>query len=141
MLHRIAPDGKSVELAWKTRVDTLTSSGIYLDGTLFASGSKNSKTLYALDWKTGQQRHVLKLTDARSPYAAVAMVWADGRLYCQVEEGTVAMLKPSAEGIEVAGKFTLVDARRPGDAWAHPVLLDGKLYLRYHDTLWCYAVR
>ena len=141
VMHRIGPDGKSVEPAWTTQVDTLTSSGIYLDGTLFASGSKNSKTLYALDWKTGQERHVIKLTDARSPYAAVAMVWADGRLYCQVEEGTVAMLKPGPEGIEVAGKFTLVDARRPGDAWAHPVLLDGKLYLRYHDTIWCYAVR
>jgi hypothetical protein len=25
--------------------------------------------------------------------------------------------------------------------WAHPVLLDGRLYLRHHDTMWCYDVR
>ena len=23
----------------------------------------------------------------------------------------------------------------------HPVLNDGRLYLRYHDTLWCYDVK
>jgi hypothetical protein len=27
------------------------------------------------------------------------------------------------------------------DVWAHPVILDGRLYLRYHDTLWCYDVK
>jgi hypothetical protein len=30
---------------------------------------------------------------------------------------------------------------RARDAWAHPVLCDGRLYLRYHDTLWCYDAK
>jgi len=33
-----------------------------------------------------------------------------------------------------------VEANRR-DAWAHPVILDGRLYLRYHDTLYCYNIR
>ncbi len=36
-------------------------------------------------------------------------------------------------------RFQLV-TDRVTDAWAHPVLLDGRLYLRYHDTLYCYDV-
>jgi outer membrane protein assembly factor BamB len=79
------------------------------------------------------------LATGNSAYASVAMVWAAGRLYCQVQDGTVALLKLHPAGFEVAGRFQLADARS-GDAWAHPVLLDGRLYLRYHETLWCYDV-
>ena len=28
-----------------------------------------------------------------------------------------------------------------GPAWAHPVIYDGKLYLRHNDLLFCYDVR
>ena len=42
-------------------------------------------------------------------------------------------------GLRLAGTFPLV-TDRVTDAWAHPVLLDGRLYLRYHDMLYCYDV-
>lgn len=135
--YRLNADGSAVETAWKSGVDTLTSAPILVGDTLFTSGSKNSKALYALDWKTGRELYSLQLSTRRNSYAAVAMVHADGRLYCLAEDGTAALLVPGIAGFETAGKFKLVDAKR-GDAWAHPVLLDGRLYLRYHETLWCY---
>ncbi len=119
--------------------NALTSSGVFNDGLFYTSGCKKTKSLHCLDWKTGQERAVLKLGTGNSAYASVAMVLAAGRLYCQVQDGTVALLKPQPAGFDLAGRFQLVDARA-GDAWAHPVLLDGRLYLRYHDTLWCYEV-
>ena len=61
-------------------------------------------------------------------------------LYCLDESGTVALLKWGNDGLETAGRFRLY-SKRTRDAWAHPVLLDGQLYLRYHDTLWCYDVK
>ena len=36
-------------------------------------------------------------------------------------------------------KMGLAETDR-NDAWTHPVVLDGKLYLRYHGSLWCYDV-
>ena len=111
-----------------------------VDGSFYTSGCKKTKSLHRLDWKTGQERAVLNLATGNSGYASVAMVWADGRLYCQVQDGTVALLKPQSAGFEETGRFQLVDVRS-GDAWAHPVLLHGRLYLRYHETLWCYDVR
>jgi hypothetical protein len=35
----------------------------------------------------------------------------------------------------------LLDSIQVGDAWAHRVVLDGKLYLRSQDTLMCYDLR
>jgi outer membrane protein assembly factor BamB len=93
----------------------LTSSGVLVNGALYASGCMRTKSLHCLDWKTGQELAVMKLATANSAYASVAMVWADGRLYCQVQDGTVALLKPQPSGFEVTGRFQLVDARN-GDA-------------------------
>jgi outer membrane protein assembly factor BamB len=67
-------------------------------------------------------------------------VYADGRLYCLAEDGRVALLRPTRERFEIVGQFKLLP-ERVGDVWAHPVLLSGRLYLRYHDNLWCYDVR
>ena len=41
---------------------------------------------------------------------------------------------------DLDGQFRLLP-ERVSDACAHPVLLQGRLHLRYHDTLWCYEVK
>jgi len=46
----------------------------------------------------------------------------------------------SRRGIRVVGTFRLADGQVQ-DVWAHPVLCNGRLYLRYDDTLSCYDVR
>ncbi|MHC4330630.1 MAG: hypothetical protein ACYSWW_21205, partial [Planctomycetota bacterium] len=69
-----------------------------------------------------------------------AAIYADGRLYCLDEQGNVALLKPGDRILEIAGRFRLPTGKIRGDAWTHPVLHNGRLYLRYHDTLWCYDV-
>jgi hypothetical protein len=54
----------------------------------------------------------------------------------------MSLAKPTPTGLEVCGRFDLVPpSPRKNDVWAHPVLLDGRLYLRYHGTMWCYDVR
>ena len=134
--YRLRPgDGPvQAEKAWTTSLDTVTGSGVLVDGALYASGYRKSKSWLCVDWKSGQVRCELKgLTTG-------AAIWADGRLYCLAEDGRVALLKPTADALEIAGQFRLAPDKK-SDAWAHPVLLHGRLYLRYHDTLWCYGVR
>ena len=63
-----------------------------------------------------------------------------GRLYLLDETGSVGLVKPGPRGFETVGRFRLL-ADRVRDAWAHPVLADGRLYLRYRDALSCYGVR
>ena len=122
--------------AWKTELDTLCGGMLLVDGVMYGSGYRQRKHWWCVDWKTGQTKSELKDVYAGS------VIFADGRLYCQAEDGYVAMLKITPAGLEVAGKFRLAPlGGKAPDAWAHPVLLNGRLYLRYHDTLYCYDVR
>src|SRR5690606_37970096 len=68
-----------------------------------------------------------------------AVTYADGRLYALSEDGWMRLLEPRADRFEERGRFRLAEARN--DAWAHPVILDGRLYLRYHENLRVYDVR
>lgn len=131
---RPAKDGVQAEKLWSTLLDTCTGAGLFVDGQFYGSGYRKHKSWLSLDWDSGQTRCEWKgLTTS-------AAVYADGRLYCLAEDGRVALLKPTADGFDLAGQFRLVP-QRTHDAWAHPVLLKGRLYLRYHETLWCYEVR
>ncbi|MHB8971348.1 MAG: outer membrane protein assembly factor BamB family protein [Pirellulaceae bacterium] len=118
---------------WRSRLDTVTGSGVLVDGMLYAAGYRRNKWWMGMDWQTGEVKTELKdLTTG-------AAIYADGRLYCLDEKGAVGLVAIDAGGLRLAGTFPLV-ADRVNDAWAHPVLLDGRLYLRYHDTLYCYDV-
>ena len=119
---------------WTCPLDTVTGSGVLVDGTLFAAGYRKPKWWFGVDWQTGQTKCELE------EFTTGAAIYADGRLYVLDERGTAGLLKPGAYSVEIVGRFPLI-AGRVRDAWAHPVLCDGRLYLRYHDTLWCYDVK
>lgn len=134
--YRLRADGDRIEAqqAWQSPLDTVTGGGVLVGDTLFAAGYRQNKIWFAVDWATGRTKHEL------TAFTTGAAVHADGRLYIFDESGTLGMVKPDEDGLQVAGKLRLV-ADRVRDAWAHPVLLDGRLYLRYHDTLWCFDVK
>ena len=131
---RAGDGGISAEHIWTHPLDTVTGGGVLVNGTLFAAGYRKPKHMFGVDWQTGQTKYELK------DLTTVAAVYADGRLYCLDERGTAALLKPESNALKIVGQFHLFP-KRVRDAWAHPVLLDGRLYLRYHDTLWCYDVK
>ncbi len=65
---------------------------------------------------------------------------ADGRLYLHFEKGTMVLAKADPEAFVEVGSFTIPGSgERP--SWAHPVILDGKLYLRENNTVLCYDIR
>jgi outer membrane protein assembly factor BamB len=126
--------GRPPASAWSTTLDTCTGAVLLVDGLLYGSGYRRHKSWLCLDWQSGELQYEFKeLTTS-------AAVYADGRLYCLAEDGRAAMLRPSAGGCQFAGQFRLAPGKAH-DAWAHPVLLGGRLYLRYHDTLWCFDVK
>lgn len=138
-LHRlIAParrgDKVGVEDAWTTTLDTCQGGLVYAAGKLLGAGYPRNAGWSALDARTGKTLY--DLTDA----AKGAGLYADGRLYALSVDGWMWLLEPTDTKFEIRGKFRLANAR-DRDAWAHPVILDGRLYLRYHDTLSCYDVR
>lgn len=126
-------DGLTAQKAWNTTLDTCTGAVLLLNGRLYGSGYEKHRSWLCLDWKTGELQYEFKNIGVGSG------IFADGRFYCLGQNGHVAMLKPASDKMETISEFDIpIEKRR--DAWAHPVLLHGRLYLRYHDSLWCYDV-
>jgi outer membrane protein assembly factor BamB len=140
--YRLKADGESYEpeMVWRSEVDPLTGAGILRGGMLYTNGCKKSAALHAIDWRTGESRYEIQMSSPANNHATGALLWAEDRLYALFENGLAALIRPLSDRFEVDGRFQLTTASG-SDAWAHPVLLDGRLYLRYHDTLWCFDVR
>lgn len=134
-LYRLRHSGPSVtaEYAWTSPMDNVTGGAVLVDSILYSSAYSKPRHWFAIDWQTGHTRQELK------EVGSGAAIYAEGRLYCLEENGTMTLVETAADGLKLAGRFRPV-SRRVRDAWAHPVLLDGRLYIRYHDTLWCYDV-
>ena len=71
---------------------------------------------------------------------------ADGMLYCYSEDnGTVALVVASSDGWREMGRFTLPrhTERREfrNNIWTHPVIANGRLYLRDQELIFCYEVK
>ncbi|MFT4637363.1 MAG: outer membrane protein assembly factor BamB [Verrucomicrobiales bacterium] len=71
---------------------------------------------------------------------------ADGMLYCVDEnDGTVVLIEASPKEWKESGRFKLdpqTKFRSPsGKIWTHPVIANGKLYLRDQDLFFCFDVK
>ena len=67
---------------------------------------------------------------------------ADGMLYLRFEgaPGTVVLLDGSAPEWVEKGRFNQPD-RSENNSWPHPVIANGRLYLRDQDVLLAYNVK
>ncbi|MEN9574268.1 MAG: Serine/threonine-protein kinase AfsK [Verrucomicrobiota bacterium] len=70
---------------------------------------------------------------------SAAIVMADGHLYFRYEDAVMALIEATPKGYSLKSSFTL--ASKNGKSWPHPVIHNGKLYLRDQDTLLCYDVK
>ena len=66
--------------------------------------------------------------------------FAEGLLYGLTEKGTAFLYKPEPERFVELGRFELPN-EASGASWAHPVVCNGKLYLRHAQYLYCYDVK
>ncbi|QDU74746.1 Outer membrane protein assembly factor BamB precursor [Bremerella volcania] len=107
---------------------------IVVDGCLYgANGGNGGGFLACLDYQTGE----VLWRERSAQKGALAM--ADGLLYLRTEDGTVLLIEPNQEEYVEKGRFEQPD-RTDSPAWAHPVIANGKLYIRDHDLLLCYDV-
>jgi len=72
-------------------------------------------------------------------FAAPAVAFADGRIYYRTEEGPILLIEPSPEEYLERGRFEQ-PVRSGQPAWAHPVIANGRLYLRDQGVLLAYDV-
>ena len=61
------------------------------------------------------------------------------RLYIQSENNVVGLAVATSEGYFETGRFEIPDKGLP--SWAHPVISDGRLYVRNQDVLKVYDIK
>ncbi|MCK4292104.1 MAG: PQQ-like beta-propeller repeat protein [Planctomycetes bacterium] len=130
-LKLTAPDGKvAAEEAWTTKgMDCHHGGYIIHEGYIYGN---NGGGWSCLELKSGKVMWKEKAVGKGS------LCFADGMLYLFGESGGKAALATcSAEGMEVRGNVTVEGS---GPSWAHPVVIGGRLYLRYADNLYCFSV-
>ena len=70
---------------------------------------------------------------------SAATLYVDGNIIFRYDKGPVYLVEALPEAFKIKGN--LVPPPGDGPAWAHPVIHDGKFYLRRHDRLLCYNIR
>ncbi len=100
-------------------------------------GFSEGKGWTCQDLKTGEAKW-----QEKNQVGKGAIVYADGCLYLRHEEkkGTIALIEASTEGYKELGRFDQPE-RTDKNSWAHPVIANGKLYIRDQDLLLCYDVK
>jgi outer membrane protein assembly factor BamB len=110
-------------------------------GTVFHQGNvyghSESRGWVCLELKTGKL-----LWREKEKLRKGSILFADGHLYLREEadKGTVALIEASPEGYKESGRFAQPD-RSDKNSWPHPVIANGKLYLRDQDILLCYDIK
>ncbi len=125
-------DGKATK-TWEADLGADGSGGIVVhDGVIYGSRHRYKKGFVSLNAKTG------KLMAHKKIPKEAAVIYADGRLYCQESIGTISLLEARKDAFVVRGKLSVAKAKQ---FLAHPVIAAGKLYLRHGKTLYCYDIK
>jgi alcohol dehydrogenase (cytochrome c) len=126
---------------WSSRQMENHHGGVILhDGALFGSnGGNGGGYLICLDFQTGEILWNERDQDKRRVRKG-SVAFADGRIYYRTEEGDLVLIEPRRKEYLERGRFEQPE-RTKLPAWAHPVIANGKLYIRDQDTLFCYDVK
>jgi outer membrane protein assembly factor BamB len=127
------------EEVWFSRDMENHHGGVIIhDGAVYgANGGNSGGNLACLDLQSGKVLWDERRGERRAPKGSVAL--ADDRLYYRTEDGTMLLIEPSREQYVERGRFEQPDRRDP-PTWSHPVIANGKLYLRDQDLLLCYDI-
>ena len=138
-LVKLSQDGDGVKADEVYFLDAKTfenhHGGFVLSDGYIYSGAKHGKGWpICVELKTGVVKWGGDIRPAGGGSAGVTM--ADGQIIYRYEDGLLALVRATPSGYELNGTFKPVYQER--ESWAHPVVSDGKLYLREQNKLMCY---
>jgi outer membrane protein assembly factor BamB len=142
-LIKLVPDGGTVkdEKVYANRNMMNHHGGVVLVGDYLYGYSDSERGWICQEFKTGNLVWAEKRKLGKGSITCVG-----DRLYCYSEDqGTAVLIEASPAGWKEHGRFTIpreTTIRKPsGRIWTHPVVANGRLYLRDQDLLFCFDVK
>jgi outer membrane protein assembly factor BamB len=137
-LVKVGPDNQVSEVYFSKNMQNHHGGVVRVGDHLYGH---SDRAWVCLDFKTGEI-----VWSERSALGKGALTVADGMLYCQSErDGEIVLAEASPTGWKEHGRFKLEaqSHRRSsrGRVWTHPVVSNGKLFLRDQEFLSCYDVQ
>ena len=130
---KLSDDGKSISTLWRNEdFKNLMGGIIVTDGHIY--GSIYKKGLWCcINTTTGKIIYSSnKLWDGN-------IIMADGRMYCYSEKGEMALVSADPSSFNVLSSFKV--PLGSDQHWAHPVIKNGKLYIRHGSALMAYKIK
>jgi outer membrane protein assembly factor BamB len=142
VLIRLTPDSEGIkaEQVYANKEMTNHHGGVVKVGD-YVYGYSDRGGWMCMEFKTGKV-----LWKESRKLGKGSITCADGQLYCYSEsDGTVVLIEASPEGWKENGRFKIPQQtklpRKRGKIWTHPVVANGRLYLRDQDLIFCYQVK
>jgi len=133
----LSDDGSAVELGWKNKdINTHLGGMVLIDGYLYSSNFIHNSmgNWVCVDWETGETKWSTKWYNKGS-------IISDGEMLYLFEEkfGHLALANINSERLDIVSEFKINIGK--GQYWSHPVIGDGKLYIRHGETLQVYSIK
>jgi len=133
VMLRLNEDGSKVTKMWFCEtMDSRIGGAVYMDGYLYGSGDK-SREWQCIDWLSGQMRY-----DSKEIGNGVVIA-AEGLLYLYSQRGELALVKPGPSSFEIISETRISSGS--GQHWAHPVIDNGRLFIRHGNALIAYKIK
>jgi outer membrane protein assembly factor BamB len=140
-LVKLVPDshGLRAETVYSNKTMVNQHGGVVRVGE-FVYGYSDGEGWVCQEFKTGR-----RVWAERRKLGKGSLTYADGHLYCYSEnDGTVVLIEATPAGWHESGRFTIPvqtsQPRKSGQIWTHPVVANGRLYLRDQDLIYCYGI-
>ena len=110
------------------------SGGFILKDGFIYGGAYIQPKWFCIDVETGMTKYIAK------ELGGGPVVFADGHFYCYAEkDGEIALAEGTPEQFKVISKFKVPLGN--DQHWAHPVIADGKLFVRHNNALMVYQLK
>jgi outer membrane protein assembly factor BamB len=147
-LLQIVPGGKDKfevkELKAYKKPDLNNHHGgmVLVGDHIYFGHDQNKGFPVCVEFKTGE----IKYKESKMPAGgdgSAAVLYADGRLYYRYQNGVLVLIEPSPEEVKVVSSFKLPPPSEKAypQSWPHPVIANGKLYIRDQNVMYCYNVK
>ena len=110
--------------------------GMILVGDYLYGDSEDNGIPFCADLMTGNE----KWKTRGSGKGSAVVIGGGDHLYIRYQNGVMALAEANPTQYKEVGSFK-IPGSGPRPSWSHPVILDGKLYIREQDTILCYDIR
>ncbi len=132
VMLQLNSDGSRITRKWSDdSMDSRIGGAVVLNGKIYGSGDQN-REWQCIDWETGKVEYTSR------DIGNGVVISADGKLYLYSQRGELAMVRPGPSSFEILSETKVKSGS--GQHWAHPVINNGRLFIRHGNAIIAYKI-